>query len=152
MTDDEFKEAIRRVRKGDGVKVPTLASIAPDMKKLRERLDKLHARGNYVVDAQGRRSDTPAVAGMILDAADVLRKGPPPIVSRTNGAKSPGAPRKVREMPPDRAEQIWTNVRKYRTNAEALKAMPGWTMAAAHRYFGKSGRASPGRPRTRKKT
>jgi len=152
MTDDEFDQTIKRARKGDGVKVPTLAAIAPDMKKLRERLDKLHARGNYVVDEQGRRSDTPAVAGMILDAADVLRKGPPPAVSRENGAKSPGAPRKVREMPADKAELIWINVRKYKTNRDALAHMPGWTLSAAHRAFGNSGRPRPGRPKTRKKT
>ena len=148
---DDFDDQLKRVRKGDGVKVPTLADLAPDMKTLRERLEKIHARGNYVVDDAGRRSNTPDVAGMILDAADVLRKGPPPVISRTNGAKSPGAPRKVRELSPDKAELIWLNVRKYKTNAEALAHMPGWTMAAAHRYFGKSGRASPGRPKTRKK-
>lgn len=145
--DDDATEAkIKRMRKGDVLTVSELADLAGprgNLRTLEKRLRAVHERGAHVKDAAGRRSNTRAVGDMVFGAAYKLRKGLPPKVASENGRKG-GAKPKVRDMPKEEAETHWFSL-KYKTNAEALTHMTGWTLSAANRAWpGGSGRPRKG--------
>jgi DNA invertase Pin-like site-specific DNA recombinase len=142
---DDLRTMIRRLRPGDGFTVKRVADLAVKMTDALALLDEIHSRGAHVVDAQGRRSDKDMVA-MLRESMPYMRKGATRKQARASGGKG-GRPKAVREMPDEKAEPVWRNVKRYKTNIEAVAAMPGWSLAAAYKAFGPSGRDKPGRPK-----
>lgn len=143
--NDELKAAIRNLRSGDALSVRRLADLAKTVVDVLALVDEIHAKGAHVVDAEGRRSDKDAVT-MLRDSLPYLRKGASRRVARKTGGKG-GRPLAKRAMPPEKAELIWFNSRKYRTNKDAIAAMTGWSLSAAYKAFKSSGRAKTGRPK-----
>jgi hypothetical protein len=147
--DDEIESLIQRCRKGDRIEIDRLSELATNMRELQERLERLHARGAWVVDREGRRSDRPEAIEMIFEASSELKKGPPVQVSRENGEKSDGRPPKQRETPKEVAERNWFDSR-YKTDQEAIDASPGWNKSVMRYHFGASGRQRGGDRKSKK--
>lgn len=74
------------------------------------------------------------------------RKGHDPKWAKKYG-KLGGRPKAKRAMSREDAEKIWFD-RRIETNSEALERMTGWTLPAAYRAFGKSGRPAGKRAET----
>lgn len=147
MDSDDVQEIIRTLRPGDGLKVRRLADLGKTMVDVLALMDTVHGRGAYVAETStGRRSDKHAVE-MIRDSLPHLRKGMTRRKAKIAGRKG-GRPREDdRRMPLEKAKPIWRDTVDYKTNAAALEHMPGWSLAAANRYIGPSGRKKMGRPR-----
>lgn len=144
---ENYEAAFRSVRKGQGLAVRTLADLATNRSELRERLAAIHAKGSYVVETDTGRDSRKDAADMIFDAADVLgqaRKGHSSKLAAKFGAMG-GRPKAKRAMSKVDAERIWFD-RRIETNEEAIAQMDGWSMPAAYREFGKSGRPAGKRP------
>lgn len=144
-----FDVAFKSLRKGDGLAVATLADLALNRDELRERLSAIHDKGCYVLETKRNRDSRKHGIEMVLDAADELgqrRKGHDPKWAKKYG-KLGGRPKAKRAMSREDAEKIWFD-RRIETNSEALSRMTGWTLPAAYRAFGKSGRPAGKRAET----
>ena len=141
----DLDKAIRSLRPGDTLKVDRLAELATTLRELRTIIKMVHDRGAQIYERTTlRESKGEGAIEMALDAAAEVRKGPPAPVSRVNGARG-GRPAKVRETPDDLAKSRWKDIVTYKRDQDAIVDMPGWTISAAWRAFGRSGRAFRGR-------
>lgn len=140
---DRFEDTIKRLRKGDALRVERIADLAANMRELQARLEAVHERGAHVVDSEGRTSNTADVAGMLFEASAALKKGPPIDIAKANIAKSDGRPPKQRETPAEDAKRNWFDLR-LKSDQEAVAASPGWSKSVMYYHFGASGRARGG--------
>lgn len=146
---DELKSKIKALRSGDALEVRRLSDLARTLVEVLAIIDDIHARGAYVVQTPtGKRSDRDA-ASMISADLRYLRKGTTRRQAQATGRKG-GRPKAIREMPPEKAEPIWRNIVRWKTNREAVTHMPGWSLIAAYKAFGPSGRTKRGRPKKQK--
>lgn len=138
-----FADLLRSLRKGDGVAVRRLSDLGNNRRELRARLDAIHKKSGYLVETATKRDSRKSsdLQNMIFDAADDLGqsgKGRDPDVARRNGAKG-GRPRIDRGVTDEEAEKHWFDMR-HATNEDALAKMGRWTITAAWRKWGPSGR------------
>lgn len=138
-----MRTSIRSLRQGDAFGVRRLSDLAKSVVEVLAVVEEIHARGAYVVDAAGRRSDKDAVA-MLADGLPYLRKGKTRREARANGKKG-GRPRQARKVPHEKAEAIWHDAR-IKTDRLAAQKM-GVSLSTARRDHGPSGRKKAGRPK-----
>ncbi|UOF81803.1 transposon gammA-delta resolvasE [Caudoviricetes sp.] len=145
-----FDDLLRSLRRGDGVAVRRLSDLGNNRRELRTRLDAIHKKNSYLIETATKRDSRKPndLRDMIFDAADDLGqsgKGRDPAIARKNGAKG-GRPRIDRKVTDEEAERHWFDMR-HATNADAIKHMGRWNVAAAWRKWGASGRKTgPRRP------
>jgi hypothetical protein len=138
---DEWSEFVRNLRPGDEAVVADLR-VFGSRKALGRATDEIEARGaTLVVARRGIRIDPPT----LREAHETERKWA--------GERSMGGSRRARELgaranaakrakalatrlPAADAEAIWRDMNNYPTRADAIKAMPGWSIMIAWRAFG----------------
>lgn len=142
-TNAVFDAALKSLRAGDSIAVVALADLARNRRELRKRMDAIHERRCEVHETStGRNSRKKTdLAAMIFDATEILThagKGHDPEKARQYGSRG-GRPRKDRSISDADAEKHWFDIR-HATNADAIKHMGKWTIGAAWRKWGASGR------------
>ena len=141
--NENLRAAIRTLREGDGLPVTTLRELGKTVVEVLAVIEQVHAKGAYVVDASGRRSDKDAVA-MISDGLPYLRKGKTKREAVAHGKKG-GRPRMERRLSHERAEAIWHDARIKTDKIAAARI--GVSLSTARRDHGPSGRKKAGRPK-----
>jgi len=152
--DFTLKEALNMLR-GDEVleTVGGFRPFGPGRYTITGQLEILRTSGKVVMDyLSGLRSDRDGAMMLSMALAKAHRERLMPThadASRRgrNGAKVRWADKE--RMPIDQAKAIWLNTKKHRTNAKALRHMPGWTESEAYRHLGAPGRPA-GNPGIRK--
>lgn len=121
--DQESRQKLNALRKGDWIEVGRLSELADTVKVLRQKMRLIHARGAYILETEtGRRSDTADVAEMIFMALeDGVKKGPPAAVSRKNAKK--GGRHPIERGLSDKEARLYWRSSDYDTNEEAVAAM-----------------------------
>jgi hypothetical protein len=105
---ETWEDALRAVRPGRALYVAELWNLAHDRDTLRERINAVHDREAWIIEAKTGRDSRKDMANMILDAVDKLaqrRKGHSPAKAKEFGKKG-GRPLKKREMPTADAEKV----------------------------------------------
>lgn len=138
---DEWLEFIRNLGSGDEAVVADLR-IFGSRKSLGKATNEVEAKGAVLVAARrGIRIDPPT----LREAHETERKWA--------GERSMGGHRRAREMsarahaakrakmlstriPEEEAEGKWRDTEQYATRADAVAAMPGWSVMKAWRAFG----------------
>jgi len=146
--DESFDVLLQSLRPGDTLAVVRLADLAANRRQLRKRVEAVTAKEcHFRETATGRDSRKKGhLAGMIFDATETLThsgKGHDPEKAREYGSRG-GRPRKDRGISDADAEKHWFDLR-HATNADAIRHMGKWTIGAAWRKWGASGRQT--RPR-----
>lgn len=146
-----FDDLLRSLRKGDGVAVRRVSDLGNNRRELRARLDAIHKKQCHLIETSTKRDSRKPddLRDMIFDAADDLGqsgKGRDPAIARKNGAKG-GRPRIDRGVTDEEAEKHWFDMR-HATNEDALAKMGKWTITAAWRKWGPSGRKTGPRRET----
>lgn len=139
----QFDAALKSLRKGDHLAVVRLADLAANRRQLRKRIEAVDARGCFIFETATKRDSRKKadLAAMIFDATETLThsgKGHDPEKAREYGSRG-GRPRKDRGVTDEEAEKHWFDMR-HATNADAIKHMGKWTIGAAWRKWGASGR------------
>lgn len=144
--DPDLRRRITSLRRGDELRVTTIADLAVTVVEALAALELIHSQGAVALDGKGRRSDRDSIA-MLQDAMPKLRKGLTRKVATRNGSKGGRAPNK--KMDREKAEAIWHDGRY--TIPQKLEKMTGWYYALAQAEFGATGRKRTGRPKINRK-
>ncbi len=138
------------VRKSDSVRVSHLHKIAPRpartdeswRRKVWAKLREIEADGGYVIEtASGRDSRNPSERdAMLEDMVEYVtnkNKSPYADISRANGAKSAGRPRR-QDMEDKRAEASanWFNPDLRGSELAAKQRKLGWSLSRCYEIFG----------------
>lgn len=141
---DELDDFIKAARPGSLLGIHALQDLAnpkikPPAARRRDLWRILSAlpRDAVLEDADGRRSDTDSIS-MIADAVEAITQARRAAASRRNGSKSAGRPPKYSAEDRERVRPIWHS-REHETAEDAIKHMPGWSIAAAYRLLGARG-------------
>ena len=137
-----FDDAVKSLRAGDQIAVVRLADLALNRRQLRKRIELVHSKRCSVFETStGRDSRKKGALDMIFDATETLThagKGHDPEKAREFGSRG-GRPRKDRGVTDADARVHWFSM-EHDTNEDALKHMGKWTITAAWRKWGASGR------------